>query len=140
MNTYSFSPAKLAFYENSLREICYKQANAWPDDAVDISDQVAKIYMTTEIPAGKKLGSVDGLPAWIDIPPSTREEIIASNEAEKARLRTFADAEIAWRQDALDVGIATEEEVAELTAWKKYRVMLMRVNTGSPQWPKTPEK
>ncbi|EFO3048909.1 hypothetical protein DQ140_20795 [Escherichia coli] len=55
-------------------------------------------------------------------------------------LRAIADAEIAWRQDAVDVGIATEEETAVLADWKKYRVLLMRVDTAKPVWPTPPER
>lgn len=36
-------------------------------------------------------------------------------EAEKSRLRASADSEIEWRQDAVDAGIATEEETVSLT-------------------------
>ncbi|MHC5684485.1 tail fiber assembly protein [Escherichia coli] len=53
-------------------------------------------------------------------------------------MRTVADAEIAWRQDAVDAEIATEEESAALADWKKYRVLLMRVDTAKPEWPTPP--
>ncbi|EIH6329739.1 tail fiber assembly protein [Escherichia coli] len=54
-------------------------------------------------------------------------------------LRAIADAEIAWRQDAVDVGIAKDEETVALAEWKKYRVLLMRVDTAKPVWPTHPE-
>jgi len=44
-------------------------------------------------------------------------------------------------QDGKDLGMITDEEVSQLIAWKKYRVMLMRVNTGDPEnimWPEQP--
>lgn len=78
------------------------------------------------------------MPAWVDIPPPTRDELIDSAEATKLRLKAQADSEIAWRQDAVDAGIATDEETAELTEWKKYRVLLMRVDTAKPVWPTPP--
>lgn len=59
-------------------------------------------------------------------------------EQKKKVLRAIADAEIDWLQDAVDAGIATEEETAALTEWKKYRVMLMRVDTSKPGWPTPP--
>ncbi|HCJ2114023.1 TPA: tail fiber assembly protein [Escherichia coli] len=34
--------------------------------------------------------------------------------------------------------IATEEETLLLEAWKKYRVLLMRVDTSNPVWPTPP--
>lgn len=46
---------------------------------------------------------------------------------------------IGWRQDAADAEIAIDEEVSDLAAWKKYRVLLMRVDTTNPIWPEMPE-
>ncbi|HHG0003449.1 TPA: tail fiber assembly protein, partial [Escherichia coli] len=34
--------------------------------------------------------------------------------------------------------IATAEETAALSEWKKYRVLLMRVDTSNPVWPTPP--
>lgn len=68
----------------------------------------------------------------------TVEEQIAAAEAKKARLRSEAESEIDWRQDAVDADIATDEETAALSEWKKYRVMLMRVDTAKPIWPTPP--
>ncbi|EPR9225571.1 tail fiber assembly protein, partial [Citrobacter amalonaticus] len=72
-------------------------------------------------------------------PPLSQEEITTENEILKSRLRTVADTEIVWRQDAVDAGIATDEETVALAAWKKYRVLLMRVDTAKPEWPTLPE-
>lgn len=69
----------------------------------------------------------------------SQRELIADSEAMKLSLRLKADSEIAWRQDAVDAGIATEEETAALSEWKKYRVLLMRVDTSKPVWPEKPE-
>ena len=59
-------------------------------------------------------------------------------EQKKRALRAIADAEMDWLQDAVDAGIATEEETTALTEWKKYRVMLMRVGPEKPDWPIPP--
>ena len=47
---------------------------------------------------------------------------------------------IAPLQDAVDLEITTEEEVQRLKEWKRYRVMLSRVDLGSFEviWPKKP--
>lgn len=114
---------------------------SWPDDAIEISYE-DYLKFTTDAPEGKMLGSVDGRPAWVDIPPPTHEELIASAEATRLRLKANADAEIGWRQDAVDAGIATDEETTALTEWKKYRVFLMRMDTSKApdiEWPATPE-
>nr|WP_272979746.1 tail fiber assembly protein [Pectobacterium carotovorum] len=44
-------------------------------------------------------------------------------------------------QDAVDLGIASEEEKSTLNAWKKYRVQLMRLDTSKApdvEWPEEP--
>ena len=62
-------------------------------------------------------------------------------ERTKSALRAKAEAEITWRQGAVDEGMATDEEKASLSSWNKYRVLLMRVNTSAAeiQWPDLPE-
>lgn len=84
-------------------------------------------------------GVVEGAPAWVDIPPLSSQVVIAMAEQKRSQLRGVADSKIAWRQDAVDADIATDEEAAELAAWKKYRVLLMRVDTLAPVWPTAPE-
>ncbi|EIZ0225435.1 tail fiber assembly protein, partial [Escherichia coli] len=44
-------------------------------------------------------------------------------------------------QDAVDLELATEEEVTQLAAWKRYRVLLNRIDTSTApeiKWPVTP--
>ncbi|EEW0700445.1 tail fiber assembly protein [Escherichia coli] len=53
----------------------------------------------------------------------------------------LASEHIAPLQDAVDLEIATEEETSLLEAWKKYRVLLNRVNTTTApdiEWPTVP--
>lgn len=72
-------------------------------------------------------------------PPLTLEQLRELAEAERNRLRAIVDDEIEWRKDAIDAEIATGKEVADLAAWKKYRVLLMRVDTAAPVWPSLPK-
>lgn len=112
-----------------------------PDSAVEISDAqyVALI-------AGQEKGKIisadsNGMPVLVESPPPTQAELIASAEAKKAELRTKVDAEIEWRQYAVDRGIATDDESAALAEWSLYRVLLMRVDTTSApdiNWPTPP--
>ncbi|WP_281274797.1 tail fiber assembly protein [Kluyvera ascorbata] len=66
------------------------------------------------------------------------QDAVALAGQQKTTLRLVADAEIEWRQDAVGAGIATEEETVALAEWKKYRVLLMRVDTAAPDWPTPP--
>ncbi|KKI48344.1 tail fiber assembly protein G [Obesumbacterium proteus] len=48
---------------------------------------------------------------------------------------------ISTLQDAVDLDMATDEEIAQLKAWKTYRVLLSRIDTaGAPDidWPLLP--
>lgn len=66
---------------------------------------------------------------------------VAEAERQKVALRVVADAEIEWRNDAVDTGEATGEEETELALWRKYRVLLMRVDTSKApdiEWPTLP--
>lgn len=71
----------------------------------------------------------------------TQSELIAQADATKSSLMTAANEMIAPLQDAVDLGMATDEEVAQLTAWKQYRVLLNRVDTSTAPdilWPEIP--
>ncbi|ECA4282321.1 tail fiber assembly protein, partial [Salmonella enterica subsp. enterica serovar Stanley] len=45
---------------------------------------------------------------------------------------------IAPLQDAVDLDIATDDEKAQLDEWKKYRILVNRVDTSNPDWPEKP--
>lgn len=69
-------------------------------------------------------------------------DAIYAAELKKSTLKSAVDAEISWRQDAVNAGIATDEEAATLSEWKKYRVLLMRINTDTAPdtpWPQPPK-
>jgi len=53
-----------------------------------------------------------------------------------------ANRTIAPLQDAVDISIATDEEITRLAEWKRYRVELNRIDTSKApdiQWPEKPE-
>ncbi|HFT5859345.1 TPA: tail fiber assembly protein [Escherichia coli] len=71
------------------------------------------------------------------------EKLFQVREAEETKksLMQVASEHIAPLQDAVDLEIATEEETSLLTAWKKYRVLLNRIDTSTApdiDWPTIP--
>lgn len=75
-------------------------------------------------------------------PPVSKEQLIAKAEQQKQSLLAEANSAIAPLQDAVDLGMATESETAALQAWKKYRVLLNRIDTSTApdiDWPEKPE-
>ena len=76
-------------------------------------------------------------------PPVSREQLVAVTEQQKQSLLSEANNSIAPLQDAVDLDMATEAEAAALQAWKKYRVLLNRVDTSTApdiDWPEKPSK
>lgn len=63
----------------------------------------------------------------------------AEAQRNKLELLTQANNVIATLQDAVELDMATEEETANLHEWKKYRVLLSRVDVIKPVWPPLPE-
>lgn len=71
------------------------------------------------------------------------EKLFQIREAEETKksLMQVASEHIVPLQDAVDLEIATEEETSLLTAWKKYRVLLNRIDTSTApdiDWPTIP--
>ncbi|CAD7563322.1 Putative tail fiber assembly protein p37 [Citrobacter europaeus] len=130
-----------SFYLFSMKE-SYEKAGTWPVNGADVDDETMAIY-TGVAPQGKILGSdKEGKPVWVNIPPLSAEQQIVQAEQKRTTLRSIADKEIAWRQDAVDSGIATEGETVALSEWKKYRVLLMRVDCSKApdiSWPEPPK-
>lgn len=62
---------------------------------------------------------------------------VASDEQKKSLLLAEAEAEIEWRQYAVNKGIATDEEIVALDEWRMYLVMLRRTSSGGA-FPKKP--
>lgn len=73
------------------------------------------------------------------------EKLFRIREAEETKnsLMQVASEHIAPLQDAVELELATEEEVAKLAAWKKYRVLLNRIDTSTAPdivWPEIPAR
>lgn len=70
-----------------------------------------------------------------------KQEAITVNQINKNQLMNEATQLIAVLQDAVELEMATEKETADLTLWKKYRVLLSRVdieNGTEINWPPRP--
>ena len=136
-----FSKIENGFFAESLKQD-YIAAGSWPDDAVELTEKEAETYMAKTPPEGKSLsGNNKGRPVWVDIPPLPHAELVEQAEAQKQYLLSEAAESIAPLQDAVELDMATPEEESALKEWKKYRVMLNRVDTSlgaDVVWPTPP--
>lgn len=132
---YYFSKAELGFYCDEVNE-------SIPADAVEISEELYFSLLEGQS-TGKVIAANEaGKPILTDPPEPTVGELIALAEETKTVLMKEANARILPLQDAFDLGLDTDEEKQLLLAWKKYRVMLSRVDTGKVpeiEWPDKPE-
>lgn len=110
MSSYQFSAGANAFYANALREV-YEEAGTWPADAIDVDDSVYQEFSANLSPAGKiRAVGDDGLPVWIDIPEPVPQLRSTRKTVPQLALAAFA------LQCAVDEGVASDEQVAELAA------------------------
>lgn len=116
---------------------------SWPDDAVLCTAEEVNIFRGTTPPAGMKLGSVAGRPAWVDVPPLTRAEMIAIAENERQRLIVNADAiMLDWRTELM-LGEISDANRAKLSAWLAYKNKVKSIPaeeaiTAEFSWPDQP--
>ncbi|WP_407223666.1 tail fiber assembly protein [Enterobacter roggenkampii] len=78
---------------------------------------------------------------WVTDEVAQKDAEVAVANATKAAFMKSASEQIAPLQDAVDLDMATDDEKARLDAWRKYRVLLTRVDTSSAPaitWPEVP--
>lgn len=134
---YYYSYSAKGFFWLSADEL---KGNDIPADLMPVSEEEhAALFLGQE--RGKYINHTPDGPVLVDQPDYSPEELIAQAESKKSQLMQMANAEVAPLQDAVDLDIATGDEQALLLKWKKYRVLLNRVNPeNAPDiiWPDVP--
>lgn len=143
MSKYIYSPSHNAFYLASLKAE-YELSDNWPEDGVEISDDLF-IQYTSMPPDGKERGAgMDGMPCWMDLPAPTTEELIAAAESKQQQLINEANAYINNRQwpGKAAIGRLKGEELSQYNLWLDYLDALEAVDASSApdiNWPVPPE-
>lgn len=117
----------------------YQRADTWPDDAVEVDDNIY-LEFTAEPPEGKmRIAGEDGLPVWGDLTPPTREEMIKAAEQQQQQLIDSAMQSVSVIQLKLQAGrTLTGAEKAKLNAVLDYIDAVTAVNTTNApdiDWP-----
>ncbi len=92
----------------------------------------------TSVSPGGEYQKWDGK-AWVKDEAAETAARLREAEVTKRRLLQMASGKIAPLQDAVDLGIATDEEKSQLAEWKKYRVLVNRVDISNPDWSQKPD-
>ncbi|MDT7128074.1 tail fiber assembly protein [Citrobacter braakii] len=104
--------------------ITINQLGKLPDDVVSVAPEGHFVKWD-----GKK---------WVHDTEAEKMALITQATQQKESLLALAASKIAPLQDAVDLDIATDEEQKQLLAWKKYRVLINRLDTSKPEWPTPP--
>lgn len=138
---YLFSPTTLGFYPSEMKDEYQRYGNL-PADVIEVSDSVRDKYNFV-VPDGKQLGCKNGRPAWVDIPPPTREELIAAAEQVRQQLLAHADITMLdWRTELM-LGEISDANKEKLSAWLAYKNEVKSVDVSTDHahvsWPVPPE-
>ncbi|HAS8350182.1 TPA: tail fiber assembly protein [Vibrio vulnificus] len=140
MKNYAYSAVNNAFFPLSFIGDYTKQAGWDLSDVIEVEDDVYNEYSNP--PAGKRrVAGKDGLPAWEDIPPPTKEQLIEQAEAKKQALITEAMQKTQLWQTQLALGIITDEDKSSLREWMLYVQEVQAVDTSTAPdiiWPVKP--
>ncbi|MCC8368264.1 tail fiber assembly protein [Xenorhabdus sp. PB61.4] len=140
---YFYSASRNSFYPTHMKQI-YINSGTFPDDAVKVSESCFIEFAINSAPVGKcRVAGVDGLPTWADIPPPTTKQLQQNAEKKKKDLMSQTSNTIAPLQDAVDLNLATDKERVALIEWRKYRVLLNRIDCSiAPNivWPEQPKE
>lgn len=141
MRKYVFGAKKNAFFPVELKS-SYQDSGEWPDDGVEVENSVATEFML-EPPEGKYRGVIAGMPAWIDIPPLTYEELINVAEREKQKRINQVNEYVNSRQwpGKAAIGRLKGDELTQYNLWLDFLDALEAVDTSSApdiKWPTPP--
>ena len=140
MRKYNYDAVTNSFYPYSLKSE-YEAVGMWPDTGVDVDESIFKEF-TSSSPGKKRVAGDDGLPAWVDIPAPTHDELVEQAEAKRQSLLDEANKITAdWRTE-LTLGIISDDDKAKLTEWMNYIKAVKAADTSTAPdviWPEEPE-
>lgn len=135
---YYYSAKHNTFIPEALKQD-YIDAGTFFEDAMEVTDHVWEEFAGSAPPEGKmRIAGKKGLPAWADTPSPEKDDLIQLATEKKQQLISSVNAAITPLLDAVELGIATEEESESLQTLKTYRVLLNRVDVTAPVWPEVP--
>lgn len=141
MNKYLYDAETNAFYPIE-KKAGYEAVGMWPKKGIEVDEILFSKFQSP--PAGKiRIGGADGMPAWGDIPPLTKDEIIGQAISEKAFKIAEANAymnEKQWPGKAALFRLKDDDKI-QYGLWLDYLDELEAVNPAiAPDitWPSQP--
>ncbi|WP_133550942.1 tail fiber assembly protein [Enterobacter sp. AG326] len=135
-----YSASQNGFYNDLLKNE-YKVAGTWPDDVFEISERWYQYLINGQARGKVIIANEYGQPVLSNPPELTKDQVVIEAKNKKSALMLEVNDLLAPLQDAVDLGLSTSEENALLLEWKKYRILLNRVETSNApniEWPVKP--
>lgn len=131
------------FYSKSTNGFYISEMNGdkTPDDSVEITHDEWLSIMEGQSKGMVVSSDEKGKPTLTNPPEKTSEQYISEAEMKKISLLELAVSKKSPLQDAVDIGKATDYEIALLEKWKQYSVAVNRIDTSiAPDitWPAYP--
>ncbi|SFN72295.1 virus tail fibre assembly protein, lambda gpK [Izhakiella capsodis] len=133
--SYFYSKTTGGFYPEAMKS----DYPDWPADAIPVKDSDYEQLFEGQAKGKIITANESGYPVLSDPPPPTQEQLLAAAEYKRSKLMAEATQTIDTLQDAVDLDMATDDEKQSLASWKKYRVLLSRVDCTKPTWPERPD-
>lgn len=120
--TIFFNSITNGFYDSNISEI--------PENSIEITAERHKNLLELQSAGHVIRPDEHGNPVATE-PILTPEEIIAKNKLEQQKLLETANNKIELLQDIIDLDMCEGGEADQLKSWKKYRILLTRINVNS---------
>lgn len=132
-----FSASTIGFYSDVPNELL-------PEDAIEISVEEYEKLMSGMANGKRIIATGSGLPAledWPVSPPLSSTQIFEINSSIRADLMSKATQSMTPLLISMQLGDATDQEIAWAKAWQSYcrDLKLLDMSVESPGWPQVPE-
>lgn len=129
MEEYVFSAISTAFYPISLKDR-YEASNTWPEDGLSVDTSVY-IEFTATPPEGKKIGSIDGLPVWVDVQKKSDSDLYQDELVELALVysKDMTSLSDSYARAALIDGV--NEDDKKIAIYNEYQARKLKYQSDS---------
>lgn len=140
---YYYSATTRGFYAESNKKQFENSPTGWPDDAMEVSNEKYEALFAGQAQGKCIVPDENGAPTLSDPPAPTKEQLIATSEAEKSHRLAVAQTTITvWQTKLLMGRKLTDSESENLNAWIDYIDAVTAVDTSAApniNWPTSPK-
>lgn len=130
MATYYFSPSRLAFYPDSLRDVYEASPQGWPEDGVAVTTERYEQLYAEHLQGRVFYAGSDGEPMTKEPDPPSPEQLAATERAWRGSQLNATDALVQRHRDELEDGANTTLSAEQYQELQVYRHALR-------EWPET---